>query len=234
MILLEKVSTSAIINGTKTNTVLNSSVPHVKQPIQHLQNIIASIRIFPDSEQFIDFLSDIKDEEVFLIVTGSLGHHLVSGIKIHTWVQLNFIYVLDDKLATQEQWAQTTWKVKGVYAQLESVCETLKIKLRHCDRSMVSMNFSGIDPLCMYTQLLKESLLEIEDNDEKSIKEFVDYCRLQSDILEQDINKTNGCRHLHYDIEALYREQQKPRPQGGDWTVELPTLELHKNKILFE
>ncbi|CAF4995967.1 unnamed protein product, partial [Rotaria sp. Silwood1] len=33
----------------------------------------------------------------------------------------------------------------------------------------------------MYTQLLKEALLQIEDDDAKSIKELVEYCRLQSD-----------------------------------------------------
>ncbi|CAF5124038.1 unnamed protein product, partial [Rotaria sp. Silwood1] len=33
----------------------------------------------------------------------------------------------------------------------------------------------------MYTQLLKEALLEIEDDDVKSIKELVEYCRLESD-----------------------------------------------------
>ncbi|CAF2582233.1 unnamed protein product [Rotaria sp. Silwood2] len=41
----------------------------------------------------------------------------------------------------------------------------------------------------MYTQLLKEALLEIEDDDKKSIKNLVDYCRLKHDISEVQIKK---------------------------------------------
>ncbi|CAF1285699.1 unnamed protein product [Rotaria sordida] len=46
---------------------------------------------------------------------------------------------------------------------------------------MISTSFNRIDPLFMYTQLLKEALLEIEDDDAKSVKELVEYCRLHSD-----------------------------------------------------
>ncbi|CAF5073902.1 unnamed protein product, partial [Rotaria sp. Silwood1] len=46
-----------------------------------------------------------------------------------------------------------------------------------------------IDPLFMYTQLLKEALLQIEDDDAKSIKEIVEYCRLQDDISKTTLDK---------------------------------------------
>ncbi|CAF1551716.1 unnamed protein product [Rotaria magnacalcarata] len=147
------VNDSGIIKGTKKTTTFARPVPRV------LQNFVFAW-LDANTEQCIDFISDVKDEKVFLIVTGSLGRDLVSDIEIHTCTQLNSIYVLlDDKLLTYEQRAQATWKVKGAYAQLESICETLKIELRHCDHSMISMSFSGIDPLFMYAQLFKESLL---------------------------------------------------------------------------
>ncbi|CAF4481853.1 unnamed protein product, partial [Rotaria magnacalcarata] len=41
----------------------------------------------------------------------------------------------------------------------------------------------------MYTQLLKETLLDIEDDDTRSIKELAEYCRLQDDIPEQQIDQ---------------------------------------------
>ncbi|CAF5103751.1 unnamed protein product, partial [Rotaria sp. Silwood1] len=56
-----------------------------------------------------------------------------------------------------------------------------------CDRAMISISFNGRDALFMYTQLLKEALLEIEDDDKKSIKDLVDYCREQDDISEDQI-----------------------------------------------
>ncbi|CAF4168242.1 unnamed protein product, partial [Rotaria sordida] len=65
---------------------------------------------------------------------------------------------------------------------------------------MISISFNGIDPLFMYTQLLKETFLEINDDDTKSIKEFVDYCRLQGDITENHIDKIEKDYRLHTPI----------------------------------
>ncbi|CAF2061088.1 unnamed protein product [Rotaria magnacalcarata] len=62
---------------------------------------------------------------------------------------------------------------------------------------MISISFNGIDPLFMYTQLFKEALLEIEDDDEKSFKELVEYCRLQGDIDEKIIDRVKREYHSH-------------------------------------
>ncbi|CAF3462971.1 unnamed protein product [Rotaria socialis] len=149
---------------------LDESHEDFKNSVKHLQNIVVSITTFTDAEQCIDFVSDIQDEKVFMIVSGSLGRHLTSNIGIHTWSQLHSIYVLDDNPSTYEQWAQTTAKIKGVYTQIGTIFEALKVDLGHCERSMISISYDGIDPLFMYTQLFKEALLEIEDDDTQSIK----------------------------------------------------------------
>ena len=54
---------------------------------------------------------------------------------------------------------------------------------------MIPITFKGVDALFMYTQLLKEAILQIEDDHEKSIKEFVDYCRRQKDPSPLTIEK---------------------------------------------
>ncbi|CAF3401109.1 unnamed protein product [Rotaria socialis] len=57
--------------------------------------------------------------------------------------------------------------------------EVLKVDLVDCNCSLMPISYNGIDPLFMYTQLFKEALLKIEDDDTQSIKEFADFCRLQ-------------------------------------------------------
>ncbi|CAF4349343.1 unnamed protein product, partial [Rotaria sordida] len=84
---------------------------------------------------------------------------------------------------------KTIPKVKGVYTKIEPICEALQIDQRNCDQNMISISFNRIDPLFMYTQLLKEALLEIEDDDAKSIKELVEYCRLHSDASGVTLDK---------------------------------------------
>ncbi|CAF3452623.1 unnamed protein product [Rotaria socialis] len=148
----------------------------------------------------VDLISNIEDEKVFLIVTDSLGRHRISDIEIHTWTQLNSIYVLNDRPITYEQWARVTSKVKGVYTQVDSICETLKVHLGQFDQVAISMSFNGFDPLFMYTQLFTEALLEIEDDDDKSIKELTECCRRQGDIHKDDINKVEREYHQHRPI----------------------------------
>ncbi|CAF1506334.1 unnamed protein product, partial [Rotaria sp. Silwood1] len=87
------------------------------------------------------------------------------------------------------EWTKTIPKVKGIYTQIEPICKALQIDQKYCDRAMISISFNRIDPLFMYTQLLKEALLQIEDDDAKSIKELVEYCRLQSDASEKTLEK---------------------------------------------
>ncbi|CAF3800177.1 unnamed protein product [Rotaria socialis] len=182
------------------DTNFDESKEDFQRSIQLIRNIVASITTFKDVEQCVDFISDIEDEKVFLIVTDSIGRHLISDVEIHTWTQLNSIYVLDDRSSTYEQYAHVTSKVSGVYTQIEPICETLKVHLGHCDRAMISMSFNGIDPLFMYTQLFKEALLEIEDDDDKSIRELIEYCRLQGNIHKDDIDKFEREYHQHRPI----------------------------------
>ncbi|CAF1310155.1 unnamed protein product [Rotaria sordida] len=149
-----------------------------KQSIQQLRNVIATITTFTDADQCVDYLSDIKDEKVLMIVSGSLGQHVIP--EIQACPQLDSVYVFCDNQSMHEQWAKIIPKVKGIYTQVQPICKALQIDRKHCDRSMISMSFRGIDPLFMYTQLLKEAFLEIEDDDVTSIKELVDYCRLHN------------------------------------------------------
>ncbi|CAF4124268.1 unnamed protein product, partial [Rotaria sordida] len=165
----------------------DESKENYKTSIQHLRHVVATITAFTDADQCVDFLSDIEDEKVLMIVSDALGQHIVP--EIQALPQLHSIYVFCDNQSIHQQWTKTIPKVKGVYTQIEPICEALQIDRRNYDRGMISISFDRIDPLFMYTQLLKEALLEIEDDDAKSIKELVEYCRLHSDASEITLEK---------------------------------------------
>ncbi|CAF4441201.1 unnamed protein product [Rotaria sp. Silwood2] len=169
-----------------------------KKSIQHLRNIVETVTTFTDIDECIDFLSDIENENVFMIVSGILGQHLIPLIQ--DCPQLVSIYIFCDNQVIHERWAKIMAKVKGVYAQIEPICEALQIDRGNCDRAMISISFNGIDPLFMYTQFLKEALLDIEDDDANSIKELVEYCRLQGDASEKTIEKIEEEYHNHSPI----------------------------------
>ncbi|CAF2633795.1 unnamed protein product [Rotaria sp. Silwood2] len=158
-----------------------------KNSLKTLRHVVASITTFTDAQECFEFLGEIKTEKVFMMVSGSIGQKFVP--EIETLPQLDSIYVFCGNKSFHEQWANKFWKVKGVYTDIKPICQALETDRERCDRAMVSMSFNGLDPLFMYTQLLKEALLEIEHEDAKSIKDFVEYCHLQNDIDEDEINK---------------------------------------------
>ncbi|CAF3814909.1 unnamed protein product, partial [Rotaria sordida] len=166
-----------------------------KQSMQQLRNVIATIITFTDADQCVDYLSDIKDEKVLMIVSGSLGQHVIPEIQICP--QLDSVYVFCDNQSMHEQWARKIPKIKGICTQIEPLCKVLQSDRENCDRSMISMSFRGIDPLFMYTQLLKEAFLEIEDDDATSIKELVDYCRLHNAASPATLEKLEREYHHH-------------------------------------
>ena len=158
-----------------------------KNSIQQLRHIVASITTFTDAQECIDFLNEIKNEKVFMIVSGALGKQLVP--KIQVLPQLDSVYVFCKNKSYHKQWADTIPKVKGVHTSIAQICKALQIDRERCDRDSIPISFRSIDPSFMYSQLLKEIFLEIEDDDRKSIKELAEYCRLQDDIAEDEIQK---------------------------------------------
>ncbi|CAF1525091.1 unnamed protein product, partial [Rotaria sp. Silwood1] len=169
------------------DTDFDESKGDYKISTQHLRNILETVTTFTDIDECIDFLSDIENENVFMIISGALEQYIIPVIQ--ECPQLTSIYVLCDNQSIHEEWAKTIPKVKGIYTQIEPICKALQIDQENCDRAMISISFNRIDPLFMYTQLLKEALLQIEDDDAKSIKELVEYCRLQSDASEKTLEK---------------------------------------------
>ncbi|CAF2689458.1 unnamed protein product [Rotaria sp. Silwood2] len=177
---------------------IDESKQDFKNSLTYLRHIVASVTTFTDAQECVNFLSEIKKEKVFMIVSGSLGQHVVP--RIHGWSQLDSIYVFCGNKSLHEEWSKTMSKVKGVHTDIDPICKELQIDRERCDRSLISISFHRIDALFMYTQLFKEVLLEIDDDDTKSIKELVEYCRLQDDIVEDEIKKLEGEYRRHTPI----------------------------------
>ena len=164
---------------------LDESNADFKKSLKLLRNVVASIITFQDVKECINFLNEISQEKVFIIVCGTLGRQVVPDFE--DMPQVQFIYIFCGNKAIHEEWASKMLKVKGIFTEIEPICKALQIDGKNCDRAMVSISFKGIDALFMYTQLLKEAILQIEDDDKKSLKQLVDYCRNQEDIPENQI-----------------------------------------------
>ena len=166
---------------------LDESKVDFKNSLEQLRNVVAYITIFKDVGECIQFLNEINQEKISMIVSGLLGRLVVPDVENMT--QIQSIDIFCGNKTVHEEWSDKISKVKGVYTEIELICKALQIDSKNCDRAMVSITFKGIDPLFMYTQLLKETILQIEDDDTKSLKELADYCRNQKYIDENEMVK---------------------------------------------
>ncbi|CAF3265506.1 unnamed protein product [Rotaria socialis] len=161
--------------------------------VDELRSIVNTVNTFNDVDQCIDFLSDIKDEKVFMIISGALGQQVISYI--HDIQQLHSIYVFCGSKQKHEKWVKDWPKIKGVFTQIQQLCDSLKPAAQKCEQNSMPISFvtaseasdqilDQLDQSFMYTQILKEIILEIKYN-EQSIKDLVPYC------LEQYLGNDN-------------------------------------------
>ena len=156
--------------------------------ITKLRQVVNAIYTFTDVDECIEYITGIETEKVFVIVSGSLGERVVP--LIHDIPQLVSVYILCANEAQCESWIRQWLKIQGIFTHIEPICEVLKGATRDCDHNSVSMRFAQtadivanrdldqLDPSFMYTQILKDILLEI-NFEMKHFNEFLTYCREQ-------------------------------------------------------
>jgi tetratricopeptide (TPR) repeat protein len=154
--------------------------------IAQLRRIVNSIQTFTDSDRCIDYLTDVQNEKVVLIVSGSFGQQVVH--LIYEITQLVSIYVFCGDKVEHSQWASNYKKVKGVFTQIEALYHELKMDVRLSENALTPISvipkssttdLDELDPSFMYSQLLKEILLDDDYFDPKQKQELIDFCRVQ-------------------------------------------------------
>jgi tetratricopeptide (TPR) repeat protein len=177
-----------------------------------LRQIVNNVNTFTDADECIDFINDSKEEKTFMIVSEKFSQIIISIV--HDISQVNSVYIFCGNKDRNEELTKEWSKVKGVYTDITSICETLKQGAKDCDHNIVSINFvktpdgasnpnlDQLDSSFMYTQILKEILLTI-DFEQLQIDEFLTYCREQfvgNSAELKNIDKIEKEYHRHQPI----------------------------------
>jgi hypothetical protein len=168
-----------------------------RNTIAQLRCSVNTTKTFTDPDQCVDFLTDIYDENIYMIISGALCQHLVP--LIHPITQLQTIFIFCRNKTQLEQWAKHWPKVKGVFTDISSICEALKQAAEECEQNSIPISLvttdddvskkklDQLDSSFMYTQILKEILLTIKFEKKHRI-EFLDYCREQFVGNDRELN----------------------------------------------
>ncbi|CAF2779180.1 unnamed protein product [Rotaria sp. Silwood2] len=172
----------------------------------HFQNLVHLILPFNDSDRCIDFITDTKNEKIFLIMSGLLGRTLAPVI--HDFSQIDSIYIYCNNRARHEKWADKEKKIKGVFQDIGSIYDAVRRDKRQCEDNLSSFSIlsstfnknkklNQLDQLFIYTHLLKDILIELEYKPNTKI-DFVNFCcskyqnnKYQLDIIKEFKNDYN-------------------------------------------
>ena len=159
---------------------INENDDDCRNSIKKLKQIVNTVNTFIDIDECVDFIDRIPEETAFMIISGAFGETTMPVI--HNKKQVSGIYIVCENKAHHEQWS----KVKGVFTNIQSICEALKLAARDCDQNSVSISFAPtkdstinitnkniLHCAFMYTQILKDILLTI-NFDDSHINEFAD------------------------------------------------------------
>ena len=155
--------------------------------LTHLRRLINTINIFTDEDECIQFLQENIEDKVCMIISGYIGNHIVPHI--HDISQVDSIFIICGTKQYHEKWTRNWSKIKGVYTDMKLICDTLKQSAKERERNALGfsvvavndadsskVNLDRLDPMFMYTQIIKEIFLVIEFED-KHILDLTRYCR---------------------------------------------------------
>ena len=167
------------------DSVIGESDENVSKFITELQHTIYSVKLFTDSDQCVDFITNIENEKIFMIMSGTYSEELLSIID--DLIGVDSIYIFDNRNSIDQQWVPECKKVRGIFTRIESICKALKIDIYRFNNNLIplsilttisSTNLNELDPSFMYSQLLKETLFDMP-NGEEAKQAFIEFCRTQ-------------------------------------------------------
>ncbi|CAF1290533.1 unnamed protein product [Adineta steineri] len=108
--------------------------------------------------------------------------------------------------AQDEEWTTKWQKIRNVHTNIDDLCQTLTIGIKHFNQDAIAMSFFTVDemistnnlnqlePTFMYTQIFKEIILDMEHG-KQSIKQFTDYCRNNNSVSATNIDRFENEYH---------------------------------------
>jgi hypothetical protein len=157
--------------------------------IEQFRHVINNIHVFNNVDECIDYITDVKHEIIFLIVTDSAValNDLKQILNQVAYIHSIYIFRKDDSTDRHESSFTNNRKIRGTFSSITGVCTQLRKDTKRCEHNMIGFDVVSADNITndkqeanfMYAQLLKECFLDIANNENNDITDLIEYCRLQ-------------------------------------------------------
>ena len=121
------------------NNNITTHEPDYDSTITQLRSVINSVTTFDDQDQCLGFLTNISGENVCIIISGILCHDIVP--RIHDLGQVHTIFIFCENKTEHEKWAESWYKIQGVFTEISCICEALKQVSQQCEQNCTPISF---------------------------------------------------------------------------------------------
>lgn len=204
---------SSSVKAIKNFTIIWLTTTHDDTHLlMQLQRIINSSKIFNEIEECINYLNKIEGCKVFMIIDYTLGSELI--LQFDKLSQIYAIYLLKNEEEQHNIPILVSTKVKGTFTDIESIINSIKANIQRWNDTELSISsisssdilsndLNRLDSSFMYSQLIKEVLLEIKYSDTAKT-ELAEYCcQLQS---------CGGTKNVSSEIDTFAQDYDKHTP----------------------
>ena len=185
----ETIATAAVIDPQPKETpvfVWLTTTAEEMSNITKLRGIVNYLSVFNDSDKCVDYITDRRQEKAIVIVCSSLDEQILSHLDQIDEIDSMYVYS-PNEAECAVLWAQSYRKVRGVFIDIDSMCEQLNKVARHCSTDRTSMSsipsatrhengVSREQVSFMYSQLIRELFLVLEhpkDQPHHSLREMI-------------------------------------------------------------
>ena len=149
--------------------------------LKEFQHLTDDIYTFTDPDVCVDFLTEIDGQikKLILIIDGTFAKSIIPLVEDCS--QIDSILVFRNDTYQYKQWSTNYRKVKGVFASIYSLIKCLEQIIAPDYFTMIdiigpsSINVDCLNTPFMYSQLLKEILLDIHTDNRIDRRSFIKY-----------------------------------------------------------
>ncbi|CAF1509144.1 unnamed protein product, partial [Adineta steineri] len=109
--------------------------------ITKLRRAVNDISTYTNDNQCLEFIQTVMDRKICMIISGSLGQHIVP--RVHSMSQVDSIFIFCGNRKRHEEWAKDWSKIRGVFIDITPICEALKEAAHQCEQNAIPMSFVG-------------------------------------------------------------------------------------------
>ncbi|CAF1523894.1 unnamed protein product [Rotaria sp. Silwood1] len=147
-----------------------------------------------------------------MIVSGILEEQVVPIIEDLPY--LDSIYVFCCNKSKHKLWVSKHRKIKDIFTEIEPLCELFTNDIKQCDNNLMSISIlsktdcstrdlNALYPSFMYSKLLREILVQIED-DNQAKTELVEFCCNQCEDNQHELKIIDNFKNTYSSSLALW------------------------------